>query len=77
MTEARDGSSEGCGDRYRRDRCADQRSRVNALTVKVRAHNGTVTLEGSVTEPLKSMMSAAAKHAQGVKNVVDNVAIKP
>ena len=51
---------------------------VNALGVKVHAHDGAVTLEGTVkTEALKSTVSDAAKHAPGVKSVVDDVAVKP
>jgi osmotically-inducible protein OsmY len=50
---------------------------VNALSVKVHAHNGAVTLDGSVkTAALKSTISDAAKHAPGVKSVVDNLEIK-
>ena len=50
---------------------------VNALGVKVHAHNGAVTLDGSVkTAALKSTISYAAKHAPGVKSVVDNLKVK-
>jgi osmotically-inducible protein OsmY len=51
---------------------------VNALGVNVHAHDGAVTLDGTVkTEALKSTISDAAKHAPGVKSVVDNVKVKP
>jgi len=50
---------------------------VNALGVKVHARGGAVTLDGTVkTEALKSTISDAAKHAPGVKSVVDNLTIK-
>jgi len=49
----------------------------NALSVKVHAHNGAVTLDGTVkTEALKSTIADAAKHAPGVKSVVDNLEVK-
>jgi osmotically-inducible protein OsmY len=37
-----------------------------------------VTLDGSVkTQALKSTISDAAKHAPGVKSVVDDLSVKP
>ena len=51
---------------------------VNAVDVKVHAHRGAVTLDGSVkTQALKSTISDAAKHAPGVKSVVDDLSVKP
>jgi osmotically-inducible protein OsmY len=51
---------------------------VNALGVHVHAHDGAVTLDGAVkTEALKSTISDAARHAPGVKTVVDDLAVKP
>lgn len=51
---------------------------VNALTVKVRAHAGAVTLSGEVkTEALKSTMLDAAKRSAGVKTVADELKVKP
>jgi osmotically-inducible protein OsmY len=52
-------------------------SGINALGVKVRAHDGAVTLSGSVaSEALKTTMLAAAKHTAGVKSVVDGLTVK-
>jgi osmotically-inducible protein OsmY len=52
-------------------------SGVNAIGVKVRAHDGAVTLSGSVaSDALKTTMLAAAKHTPGVKSVVDGLTVK-
>lgn len=51
---------------------------INALSVRVHAHNGAVTLDGSVkTDALRSTIVDAAKHAPGVKSVADKLEIKP
>jgi osmotically-inducible protein OsmY len=50
---------------------------VNAFAVKVRAHDGTVTLSGTVkSAALRATMLEAAKHAPGVRAVVDRLAVK-
>jgi hyperosmotically inducible protein len=50
---------------------------VNALSVHVAAHGGTVTLSGTVaTSALRSTIVAAAKHAPGVHAVVDTLKIQ-
>jgi endonuclease V-like protein UPF0215 family len=52
-------------------------AQIRSGRVKVHAHNGAVTLDGCVkTEALKSTISYAAKHAPGVKSVVDNLEVK-
>jgi osmotically-inducible protein OsmY len=51
---------------------------VNALSVKVHAHDGAITLEGDVkTEALRSTVVDAARHAPGVKSVVDDLKVAP
>jgi osmotically-inducible protein OsmY len=50
---------------------------LNAFGVKVQAHAGVVTLSGRVkSAALKQTMLEAAKHAPGVKSVVDRLGVK-
>ena len=50
---------------------------VNIARVHVRSSDGIVTLSGSApTVAIRSTMVAAAKAAPGVRNVVDNIAVK-
>jgi osmotically-inducible protein OsmY len=50
---------------------------VNVAGIKVRASAGTVTLSGHAsTEAIKSTLVEAARHAPGVRNVVDRIAVK-
>jgi osmotically-inducible protein OsmY len=47
---------------------------INALSVHVAAHDGTVTLSGKVaSDALRSTIVDAAKHVTGVRNVVDTL----
>jgi osmotically-inducible protein OsmY len=50
---------------------------VNVAGVKVQASAGTVTLSGHAsTAAIKSTLLEAARHAPGVRNVVDRIAVK-
>ncbi len=50
---------------------------LNALSVKPAAHQGVVTLTGTVkTDALKATIVDTAKHAPGVKSVVDRIEVK-
>jgi hyperosmotically inducible protein len=51
---------------------------VNAIDVKASARNGVVTLRGSVpTAAIKSTMLSAARKTRGVRNVIDDITVKP
>ena len=49
---------------------------INALSVKVAAQNGTVTLAGTASSSVKDTMVATAKSVSGVRSVVDDIAVK-
>jgi len=50
---------------------------INAFRIKVNAHAGVVTLSGNVkSAAVKATVLDAAKHAPGVKSVVDRVEVK-
>jgi osmotically-inducible protein OsmY len=51
---------------------------VNAINVKATAKDGVVTLRGDVpSAAIKTTMLTATHKTQGVRNVVDNIAVKP
>jgi hyperosmotically inducible protein len=51
---------------------------INAVRIRTSAHNGFVTLEGSApTSAIKSTMVAAARKTSGVRNVRDDIVVKP
>jgi osmotically-inducible protein OsmY len=50
---------------------------LNAFSVKPSAHAGIVTLTGTVkSDAIKSTILETAKHANGVKSVVDRISVK-
>jgi osmotically-inducible protein OsmY len=50
---------------------------LNAFSVKPSAHAGVVTLTGTVkSDAIKSTILETAKHASGVKSVVDRISVK-
>jgi hyperosmotically inducible protein len=50
---------------------------VNALKINVSSHNGVVTLGGTVPSPaIKTVAVAAARGVDGVKRVVDKLAVQ-
>jgi osmotically-inducible protein OsmY len=50
---------------------------INAFRVKVAAHDGVVTLSGTLkSDAVRQTVVDAAKHAPGVKSVVDRLAVK-
>jgi osmotically-inducible protein OsmY len=50
---------------------------INVTGIKVGANAGTVTLSGhAATAAIKSTLVEAARHAPGVRNVVDRIAVK-
>ena len=50
---------------------------LNAFSVKPSAHAGIVTLTGTVkSDAIKSTMLETARHASGVKSVVDRISVK-
>jgi osmotically-inducible protein OsmY len=50
---------------------------INAFTVKPTAHAGVVTLSGTAkSDAIKTTILETAKHAAGVKSVVDRISVK-
>ena len=51
---------------------------INALKVKTAAHSGVVTLSGTVSsQATKQTMIDSVRGLNGVKNVVDHIAVRP